>query len=361
MLFVLIILIMIITASSKAASKNEFITEYLSISNTLSIKGIFVILVIFQHYSQYVSLSSDYDKPFLALQSHLNQLIVAMFLFYSGFGIMEQIRTKGFAYVKTVPTKRFLKLLLNFDIAVTLFLILKFCLGSTFPIQKILLSYIGWESLGNSNWYIFVTLVLYLLVFASFFLIKWLNNNGGRLIGCIVITLLTIAFVYWQMSIGRPNYTYNTAIIFPLGCWYSLFKPQIDGFVMKNDYFYSFICFVSLIVYLWSYYKRWTSIETYSVWAITFTLMIVFFTMKISINSNILNWFGSHVFSVYILQRIPMIILQHFGFADKRYLFLIVSIISTIFISMVYDYLTDKLFNKIWRKSKTTLTTPNHA
>ena len=59
MLFVLIILIMIITASSKTAPKGEFVTEYLSKSNTLGIKGIFVILVIFQHYSQYVSLSSD--------------------------------------------------------------------------------------------------------------------------------------------------------------------------------------------------------------------------------------------------------------------------------------------------------------
>ena len=114
MLFVLIILIMIITASSKAASKNEFITEYLSISNTLSIKGIFVLLVLLSHYSQYVSLSSDYDKPYLALQSHLNQLVVAMFLFYSGFGIMEQIRTKGFSYVKTVPTKRFFEIIVEF-------------------------------------------------------------------------------------------------------------------------------------------------------------------------------------------------------------------------------------------------------
>lgn len=351
MLFIMIILLLIIAKSSNAAPVGEFKTDYLSKDKTISIKGIFVILIIISHFSQYVTLSGVYDQPYIVLKNHLNQMVVAMFWFYSGFGIMESIKNKGYNYVKTIPTKRFFTILLNFDIAVALFVILGWSLGKTYDLQTILWSLVGWKTVGNSNWYIFVTLVLYLLIFVSFFVVKWLDCNGGRLIGCILLTALTIAFVYSQMLMGRPGYTYNTAILLPLGCWYSLFKPQIERIVMKNDYFYSFFCVVNLLVYLFFYSKRWESIYSYSIWAISFVFMILLFTMKISINGNILNWFGNHVFSVYILQRIPMIFFDYLGISDsKKYVFFILSFICTVFLAMVYDNLTGKLINKIFSK-----------
>lgn len=41
-----------------------------------------------------------------------------VFLFYSGYGIMESIKNKGEKYISTVPKKRILNVLVNFDIAV---------------------------------------------------------------------------------------------------------------------------------------------------------------------------------------------------------------------------------------------------
>lgn len=39
---------------------------------------------------------------------------------------------------------------------------------------------------------------------------------------------------------------------------------------------------------------------------IGFMFLIVFLSMKIKIKSKILSWFGTQVFGVYILQRLPM-------------------------------------------------------
>lgn len=64
-----------------------------------SIKGIFILLVFVRHVLQYIiasgyEFSSLQDKLFLKIDRELDQLIVVMFLFYSGYGIMESIRKK---------------------------------------------------------------------------------------------------------------------------------------------------------------------------------------------------------------------------------------------------------------------------
>lgn len=70
-----------------------FNADYLSRDTTLAIKGFFVILVFCRHFKQYVTLGDNLlDKMFIKADSLLGQLIVVMFLFYSGYGIFVQIK-----------------------------------------------------------------------------------------------------------------------------------------------------------------------------------------------------------------------------------------------------------------------------
>ena len=66
-------------------------------------------------------------------------MVVSMFFFYSGFGMIKSIMKKRFAYIKTLPLKRFLIVVLNFDIAVILFEIMNLCLKIHFDWKTILL------------------------------------------------------------------------------------------------------------------------------------------------------------------------------------------------------------------------------
>lgn len=349
MIFFLIILLFIIFNSAEVASENKFQTDYLSKVKTSAIKGIFVILIVFSHYSQYVTLGGIYDEPYLALQKHLHQMVVVMFWFYSGYGMMESIAKKRFAYIKSIITKRLPTVLINFDLAVVLFIIVGGVLGRKYSLSNILLSFVGWSSVGNSNWYIFVTLVLYILTFISFSILKKYDKKSTLYIGAALMTVLTVLFVFCMMKVGRPTRFYNTTIVFVVGIWYSLLKTKIEALVMKNDYLYTFFSGLLVAVYLLSYRFRWElGIEGYTVWAIAFTLLIVVGTMKITICNNILIWFGNHVFSVYILQRIPMMILERMGLAvNHKYIFLICSLVATIFMAMVFDYITDKMWKKV--------------
>lgn len=347
-----LLLVFIVFAGIKAAPAGHFCKDYMSKEKTCAIKGIFVILVLFRHASQYMNLGGPYDDPFLILEQHTGQMIVAMFFFYSGYGMMEAVKKKGFPYVKAILCKRLPNVYIKFAIVVLLFLILDLCLGklSGYDWQTIVWSFIGWKNIGNSNWYMFAIFILYFIFFLAFFLLCWNQSRTTHFVSAVLLTVLTVGYVFWQIQIGQSAYFYNTVILLPLGVWYSLLKPWIEKLMMTSEIRYTFVCAVTVLLYAAAYgWRGRYGIEGYTIWAVVFTLSVVWFTMKISVGNPVLEWFGNHVFSVYMLQRIPMILLSHWGLGySHRYFFLAVSIVSTIFLSHIFDTVTDRFSN--WNK-----------
>ena len=63
--------------------------------------------------------------------------------------------------------------------------------------------------------------------------------------------------------------------------------------------------------------------------------------MKVRIYNMILEWFGMHVFSIYILQRLPMILLDRMGLIDShKYLCLIAVFALTIPLAIAFEKAT---------------------
>lgn len=179
----------------------------LSIPSTTCIKGIFTILIFLSHFCQYINTNNlPYFGPYLFLRSILGQLVVAPFLFYSGYGMMEQIKKRGKAYVDDIPKKRIFKTWFHFALAVVLYLLLSFYLRKGYSLSTIFLSFIGWSSLGNSNWYIFAILVMYICTYVSFMFL----NDGRAVWSCGIWGLLYIVIMYfakdgswWYDTVGN--------------------------------------------------------------------------------------------------------------------------------------------------------------
>ena len=134
----------------------------LSKEQTTCINGIFVLFVFLSHFGQYETM------PWNRLLLAIGQLMVAPFLFYSGYGIMEQIQRRGIVYIDSMPRKRILKFYIHFCMALFLYLILSFLLGKDYSFVRIALSFTALSSIGNSNWYVFAILVMYSIVYISF-------------------------------------------------------------------------------------------------------------------------------------------------------------------------------------------------
>lgn len=348
MLIFVIIMLLVIFSGMKASGENQFNKDYISYKQTNAINGIFVLLVFFSHACAYATYNGVLDAPYQTLRGHLGQMIVVPFLFYSGYGIMESIKKKGTEYVKAIPGKRFLRIFYHYDIAVLMFLILNICLGNELKLKRTLLAFTSWTSIGNSNWYITAVLGLYLITFLAFIIAR-----KHHYVGAILTTVLSVGFVYGQIMLDREAYCYNTIILYAVGMWYSLLKDKVEKIVLKNDLIYFLVCAVTGCAYWYFFKHRTGGVEWHSMWGVLFMALIILITMKFSINNEILQWLGKHTFSVYILQRIPMLILKDLGLAtSNKYAFIVISFVITIFIAELFDCAMAKLDGFIYKPRK---------
>lgn len=352
MLVYLIIFLMFICSDMKIAEENSFNRNYLNHDSTLAVNGIFVVLVFFSHCTESLDLSGVYDGVYVTLKKSLLQMVVVPFLFYSGFGIMESIKNKE-GYVKSIPKNRFLKVLVHFDIAVLLYLVLQYLLGQRFGFKRTILALVGWVGVGNSNWYIFVMLVLYIMVFVAFIIPIRKARGSKYILGITVVIILSLFYIWTMIRYEVPTRFYNTILLFPFGMLYSVGKEKIEKVCMKNDLWYTGSCIITFIAYYYCYCHAKESIVYYSAWGITFMMLVLLFTMKISLKNHMLIWLGKNVFGIYILQRIPMIILKNLNngiYVERKYVFIISCFIATLFITVIFNSILKKVDMLMFKK-----------
>ena len=333
MLFIYLLFIIIFIVGIRFVKDNK---DYLSKDETTIINGLFVITIFFSHFISYIEAYNIYDKYLVSYLNFIGQLMVTSFLFYSGYGIYESIKNKK-DYMDSFFKRRFIPTFLNFAIAIILFIIVNLIFGNNYGIDKILLSFTGYESIGNSNWYMLAIFVLYIFIIICFNK-KITIKNIYRIIG---ITLLSAIYMY-ILTRFKDTYYVNTVLCFPIGMFYSYFKDKIDK-LLTNNYILCLLIVTILLVGSYFLKNSLNNIYTYNFYAICFILLIVTLTKKIKVKSPIITFFGVHTFWIYILQRIPMII-----FKDKlnNYIYFSISLIITIMLSYFLKMVTDKL----WRR-----------
>ena len=73
--------------------------------------------------------------------------------------------------------------------------------------------------------------------------------------------------------------------------------------------------------------------------------------MKVNIKNPILKWFGDNLFWIYILQRLPMLVLSRMGYAvTHAYRFAIICFVVTIVLTIIYKKIFEVIDKKIFEK-----------
>lgn len=342
-MIVFYILIFILSAYGIRYRRNGFFNDYIGKEQCNAIKGVFILVVFCRHIVPYI-LETGYkfdgllDKSFIIIDSHIGQLLVVMFLFYSGYGVMESIKKKGVGYIKGFPRKRILATLINFDVAVLFFLVLNIIVGKVMDVHDIMLAFTGWTSIGNSNWYIFVILFCYLFTYIGF---SFQNNNidkGSNTYVYITLGLIFIFFVILRLT--KQFWWYNTIMAYPAGLLYSNYKEKIEH-VVKSRYL---LCLLLTIGGFLLFYELPYALKGArdNIVAVLFSLIIVLMTLKVQIKNKPLIWLGSNLFPLYIYQRVPMIAIASID--DGRlvsmcpYLYVTVCLVLTLGIGYCYKY-----------------------
>ncbi len=319
-----------------------FRKDALSVSTTTAIKGIFAIIILFSHTKSYLDLSfSIPDRAFGWSMRYLGQLMVAPYFFYSGYGIMESIRHKA-NYVNEFFKKRILKTWFHFILAVLLFLILQSILENHFETKQYFLCWIAWTDIGNSSWFVFAILALYLLTYLALLLMKRFSRPELFVTG--IVSLLTIGLWLFLYDKKAPeHWWYDTLIVFPAGMWFSLLKNHMTSISHKIRLALSIG--LLLVFLLW---RHSVGIDSYGFCSTLFILALTAVTSFIKIDNAILQWLGKHCFSIYILQRLPMLVLGNTALVNKSLVFTGIILICTLFLAWIFTKMTDRLDVKLF-------------
>ncbi|MBR4222097.1 MAG: hypothetical protein IKR81_13125, partial [Victivallales bacterium] len=343
-MFLFAILFLTFTLCNLRINRQGTLEDALSRGCTEGVKGFFILLVFFSHAIGYIKTSgyafTSYEVLLVKLvQETIGQLMVVMFLLYSGYGVHQSIMAKGREYIKGMPARRILPTLFNFDLAVLVFAIVAILLGKSISCRQFILSLTGWKSIGNSNWYIFDILCLYGLAFLAFFVIKDYKKPTAP----ILLTILTLGFAF-ILSRLKERWWSDTVFAFPAGMFLSYYKDKLALALKKvESVVYGLplllICSIALFSILCiasNWFHNHPSIPIFlflNLRACAFGLLCVLLTLKLSFHGDGLVWLGKHLFPIYIYQRLPMLLFSKGMIAASPALFLFTSLGATLAIA----------------------------
>ena len=307
----------------------------------MMIKGVFTFLILFSHSHGYLFPSDSWtDSIYAMVQDHLGQLIVAMFFFYSGYGIWESFKNKE-KYEKSFLSRRVLRLLLHFDIALVLYIIIQLFIPIVYPTRNYVLCWIGWESVGNSNWFIFVILCLYMIAWGAMTMQRCCGRGG-------TIFLILAAIALWmilQIVFHKESWWVDTLAAFPLGVIASSAKDNVF-IVLKKRHLPIIVSTILLI--LFGVAHIFFGMDIYGGITCLFCCLVVALSSWIQIGNPVLEWAGENAFTIYIIQRLPMIIGSSLGLDQRPYLFLLfvipISLLLAEGLSILYKLIDTRLF-----------------
>lgn len=335
----------------KPANGEKYITDYMSVDKTMSIKGIFIIMVFFSHFHSYVTFTAPLDIAYLNVFKNIGQCMVTLFMFYSGYGVMESVRKKGISYVHKIPLTRVLGTYFRFDIAIIIFALVQLALGKVFPAKQYILSLTGWDSVGNSNWYIFAIVVAYAVTFIAFEIGR---DKGKYVVSAAILTVGILSYIYILAHFKlKDAYWFDTIICYACGVWYSLLREKVEKIINHNVFIYIATLLITVAGTLYFMKTRGNSFVHRELCMLFFTAFVVVLSMRVSFHNKVLMWCGQHLFGLYILQRIPMIIFRAVGVADFNiYLYFVLCLVVTVPMSYLFEKYTGKLWKLITSPKK---------
>lgn len=252
-------------------------------------------------------------------------------------------------YLKQFPINRILKILINFDIAIILYLVMNIVLGIKYTSWQIVGSFIGLTSVGNSNWYIFTILIMYIVTYLG--AMFWKEDYQKI---ALTVSVFSILYIMIIQATRLPSRFCSTVCCYALGIWIVLYKNKLIKFLQKKIILKAIVLVIPILLT----YKLRDNNYFMNFNSIFFVLFIICFLSQFKIKSRVLYFLGRHAFSIYILQRIPMIIISDLLVIEESRIYLVIMLefVITVGIAVFFEksiVIVDKmLFNQLIGKLK---------
>ncbi|MBO5428231.1 MAG: acyltransferase [Prevotella sp.] len=228
--------------------------EGFSVGNTKPIRGLLAWLIVMNH----ISLWLTYGIPPLSWNARptsisnfisefqcYGYLVVSVFFFISGYGLIKSLINKGQEYVNTFASKRFPRMIVPFVICILTFILLDDLL---FDERISILRLDSWR--GNcpllpTSWYVIVIILFYGIFYVF----------ARTLHSPLLVTFAMWCFIFSYMAImaytGFREYWWMTTGCIGIGMTIGLYEEKILHFVSVK---YKLLCEALFLIWLLFYH-----------------------------------------------------------------------------------------------------------
>lgn len=211
------------------AQRNIYCKEFSKGWSTL-LKAVCAILIVLHHVSkfpkQWYGNEMDFGMKCFAQLVPLSPIIVGVFFFISGYGLMYSVTNKS-DYLKDFGRKRLTKILIPW----LLITLVNIALYETIIDDFNFVDYLGkfWNE-GEAylfGWFI-PTLILFYIIFWQSYKIKDYTRAA------ILVTVMVLAKVLFCIMQGYGGYWWISDGCFPLGVWYYIYQNRVVAMNLRK-------------------------------------------------------------------------------------------------------------------------------
>ena len=291
------------TCENKRLERRE---NYLSLENSICLKGILAICIVICHlWGPLVLGNPSLSNGMIGntvgrICAVLGYLSVALFFFLSGYGLCVQYQKKGDIYLRDFLLKRVLPLYLINVLLIIFYSLSNLLLKGEFSWQIVLQSFLFGETVISKGWYLQAILVWYLFFFIVFKFIKSSKAQIIAMIGAFLVYLTACLIV------KLPSTWYEGVFCLPLGIIWAKYFKQVNEILSKIKWFVLSILIVGLLFAVsfvfgnFSFLPNPIRIAVKSVSACMFTILVVLFLRIIPINNIITRFLGKISLEIYV-------------------------------------------------------------
>lgn len=237
-LTIIIILLLLYTLFKKNDGELSF-----SPQKTLPLRGFLALCIILHHIALKVGKNNPESILSIDLFRESGALVVAVFFFMSGYGLMKSLQLKGRAYLKGFLQKRLSKIVIPLLLCTALFLPVNiYLLGNDLNAPTLCDWNVDYPFLPT-EWYA-VTIVIFYIAF--YVIAKILKSNRYITLAMLLFSFL---YIYAAHKYNFYDYWYNSVLAVNVGMLVSLKEDRI---IMSMRNYKSYI--VSLALTVWVTY-----------------------------------------------------------------------------------------------------------
>ena len=298
----------------KIAKSGDFNEDIWNRNQAKMLQAFACIGVIFHHVTQLITSYGQVNKGPITIMSSMGILFTSIFFFFSGYGLITSVNNKP-GYLDDFLIHRLSTILVPFFVSNTIYVLVRINYDhiptSGVDVIRIIL---GLVLLNGNGWYIVEILILYLMFYCFFRVIR--NRTIATILLCLsaaAIILIGYGSGHDYSDIGdkwfKGEWWYNSTIVFIMGVLVAQYKERIIDFA-KNHYraliiitsvaFVIFFYVEEKVLARYGYYRESIAIDRVNsqlvsliaqmLVCVIFTWMILLISMKLSLGNKVIRF-----------------------------------------------------------------------